>query len=64
MAAKALTENQCNWLHSVFPPPNCCICNRDIEIQQLKDEIIKLKFILESLGTKTSDEKVFSIEVK
>ncbi len=33
--AKALTENQCNWLHQRWPPPQCCICNHKGEIAVL-----------------------------
>lgn len=36
--AKALTENQCNWLHQLWPPPQCCICNHKGTIVVLEAE--------------------------
>ena len=44
--AKALTENQCNWLHQQFPPPNCCICNHKVEVFRLQVKNEQLENLL------------------
>lgn len=46
MSVKFLNVNQCEWLHKKFPPPDCCICNRDTKISELEEEIRNLKEII------------------
>jgi hypothetical protein len=31
--AKALDANQCDWVHRMYPPPDCCICKLRTDLE-------------------------------
>lgn len=51
MSAKQLLPNQCIPLHLVYGTNNCCLCKAKREIEELKEEIARLKMQQESSKT-------------
>lgn len=41
--AKVLLPNQCNILHPIYGPQDCCICQANARITELEAEIQRLK---------------------
>ncbi len=50
MSTKALTPDQCAYLHQKFPPPECCICNARIELEEVKRQLSELQVKYDELS--------------
>ena len=57
MTAKAATSEQHQVLHGYWPPPECCLCGREKQVERLKVLVQEMRAHLLTIFTTEADWK-------